>query len=298
MSLDQPSGPSNDPKSFVHRASTWQLRSRRLELPRRPLLMGILNVTPDSFSDAGQFLQTDAAIERGLQLAQGGADILDIGGESTRPYAQPVPRAEELERVIPVVKTLARRLPIPISIDTSKASVARAAIDEGAEIVNDVTALAGDPDMLELVRQTKSAACAMHMQGTPRTMQDNPAYQDVVGEVFEWLRRRRDELLAAGLDANRIALDPGIGFGKTHEHNVALLASCYRLHELGCPLLVGHSRKGFIGKVVGDKEADPLAGTIGVALALASQGVQILRVHDVLPMRQALLLYEGAGGLE
>lgn len=288
---------SNHPL-FANRAGHWQLRTRRLALPRRPLLMGIINVTPDSFSDAGESADPAAAIERGLRLAEEGADLLDVGGESTRPYSQPVSAAEELRRVMPVVQALAERLTLPISIDTSKAAVAREAVAAGAEIINDVTALAGDPRMLAAALETGAAVCAMHMQGTPQTMQDNPSYDDVVAEVLEFLRTRRDELIAAGISVDRIALDPGIGFGKTHQHNLTLLIHCRRFHELGRPLLVGHSRKGYIGKVVGDKTADRTAGTIGVSLSLAGQGVQMLRVHDILPVRHALLLYEATGALD
>jgi dihydropteroate synthase len=282
---------------FRHRAQCWQLAARRLPLPRRPLLMGILNVTPDSFSDGGQFIETSAAVERGLRLAAEGADILDVGGESTRPYSEPVDARTELARVMPVIDALRSRLSIPISIDTSKAVVAREALSAGAEIINDVTGLEGDPQMLDVARQSKAGLCVMHMQGSPRTMQDNPDYDDVVEDVFAYLAARRDALLAAGIERARIALDVGIGFGKTHEHNLTLLAHCRRFHELGCPLLVGHSRKGFIHKLLDDKTADPLAGTIGVALSLASQGVQILRVHDVAAVRQALMLYEATGGI-
>lgn len=285
------------PARFPHRAAAWQLRSRRLELPLRPLLMGIVNVTPDSFSDAGQFADTKAAVEQGLRLAEQGADLLDIGGESTRPYSQPVTADEELRRVMPVIQALSERIEAPLSIDTSKAAVAREAVAAGAEIINDVTALASDPQMISVALETGAAVCAMHMQGTPQTMQDAPTYGDVVAEVLDYLRERREALIAAGISPERIALDPGIGFGKTHQHNLTLLAHCRRFHELGCPLLVGHSRKGYIGKVIGDKHADRTAGTIGVSLSLASQGVQVLRVHDVLPVRQALLLYEATGGL-
>lgn len=285
------------PAGSSHRAAVWQLRSRRLELPRRPLLMGIINVTPDSFSDAGQFAVAGAAIEHGLRLAAEGADLLDIGGESTRPYSQAVSPDEELRRVMPVVQALAERVAVPLSIDTSKAAVAREAVAAGAEIINDVTSLSGDPQMLAAALESGAAVCAMHMRGTPQTMQDDPTYGDVVAEVLEFLRDRRDALLAAGISRERIALDPGIGFGKTHQHNLTLLANCHRYHELGCPLLVGHSRKGYIGKVIGDKQADRTAGTIGVSLALARQGVQMLRVHDIQPVRHALLLFEATGGL-
>jgi dihydropteroate synthase len=232
-----------------------------------------------------------------LQLAAEGADVLDVGGESTRPYSRAVPAFEELRRVQGVVSALCQQTKLPISIDTSKAAVAQAAIDAGAEIVNDVTALAGEKRMLEVVRNSGVGAIAMHMPGTPQTMNDNPQYADVVVDVFEYLRRRRDDLLAAGIESTRLALDPGIGFGKLHHHSLALLAQCGRFHELGCPLVFCQSRKGFIGHVLGDKDADRTAGTIGVALSLARQGVQVLRVHDVAPVRQALLLFEATGGL-
>ena len=275
----------------------WQLKDRRLDFAARPLLMGILNVTPDSFSDGGRFLDFDAALAHGLKLVAEGADLIDVGGESTRPYSQPVDEAEELRRVLPVVRGLAQRATVPISIDTSKAAVARAAIEAGAVIINDVTALTGDERMIETALDTQAAVCAMHMLGTPQTMQDNPAYGDVLSDVLEYLRRRRDALMAAGIPQDKIALDPGIGFGKTHEHNLTLLAHAWRFHELDCTLLIGHSRKGFIGKVIGDKRADPIAGTIGVSLALGRQGVQILRIHDVAANLHALKLYQAAGGL-
>jgi dihydropteroate synthase len=279
-------------------APRWPLRTRTLDLAPRPLVMGIVNVTPDSFSDGGRYLDPQAAIEHALRLAAEGADLLDIGGESTRPYSESVAADEELRRVLPVVQALCEQLSVPISIDTSKAVVAREAIAAGAEIINDITGLLGDPAMIPLASETGAGVCAMHIQGTPQTMQDSPAYQDVVQEIFDHLRNRRDALLAAGMAAERIALDPGIGFGKTHQHNLTLLANCHRFHALGCPLLVGHSRKGFIGKVLGDKEADRTFGTIGAALSLASQGVQVLRVHDVRAVRAALLLFAATGGLD
>jgi dihydropteroate synthase len=253
--------------------------------------MGIVNVTPDSFSDGGRFLDPAAAVRQGLRLVAEGADLLDVGGQSTRPGSEPVDTDEELRRVMPVVAALCRQTPVPVSIDTSKAAVAREAIAAGAEVINDVTALTGDDAMMPLAAETGCGVCAMHARGTPKTMQQAPAYTDVVAEVAEYLGKRRDALQAAGIEPGRIALDPGIGFGKALEHNLALLRNAWRLHELGCPLLVGHSRKRFIGKLLGDNEADRTAGTIGVAISLARQGVQVLRVHDVGPVRQALLLH-------
>jgi dihydropteroate synthase len=288
--------PADWHRPFPRRANAWQLRNRRLELPARPLLMGILNVTPDSFSDGGRFHDTDAAVERGLALAAAGADIVDIGGESTRPYSEAVEEETEIARVIPVIESLAPRLLVPMSIDTSKAAVARKALAAGVEIINDITGLSGDPGMLQVAREFGAAVCVMHMRGTPQTMQDNPTYDDVVQEVLDYLRGRRDWLVGEGIDSARIALDPGIGFGKSHQHNLTLMAACWRFHKLGCPLVVGHSRKGFIGKVIGDKTADRTAGTVGASLSLANQGVQVIRVHDVAAVRHALLLYEATGG--
>jgi dihydropteroate synthase len=283
---------------FPARARSWQLKTRRLDLPQRPLLMGILNVTPDSFSDGGRYLDAHAAIDRALELVAAGADILDIGGESTRPYSTTVDTRKELNRVLPVVEAVVPHVLTPVSIDTSKALVAREVLAAGAEILNDITALAGDPDMLDVALASNAAVCAMHMQGTPQTMQDHPTYDDVVAEVREFLQHRRDHLINAGILAERIALDPGIGFGKTHQHNLTLVAHAWQLHELGSPVLVGHSRKAFIGKLIGDKDADRTAGTIGVAVSLAIQGVQIIRVHDVAAVRQALVLFEASGGMD
>jgi dihydropteroate synthase len=279
------------------RAEVWQLRTRELVFGRLPCLMAIVNVTPDSFSDGGQFFAPQAAIDRGLRLAAEGAAILDIGGESTRPYSESVSTEEELRRVIPVVQALCEQIDIPVSVDTSKSQVAAEAIQAGAEIINDVTGLTRDRAMISLAVEYGVGVCAMHMQGTPQTMQENPQYEDVVTEIGEYLRDRRDALIRAGVSRNRICLDPGIGFGKTHEHNLSLLKSCRTFHRWGCPLLVGHSRKGFLGRLLGDKQADRTAATVGVSLALALQGIQVLRVHDVRPTRDALLSFAAAGGL-
>ncbi len=279
------------------RADHWRLARRVLSCPCRPLLMGIVNVTPDSFSDGGRFFDAEAAVAHGLELVREGADLLDIGGESTRPNAEPVSEAEELRRVLPVIQGLAGRVDVPLSVDTSKPAVAEKALDAGAEIVNDVTG-AADPAMIELARQRKVGLCVMHMRGIPRTMQDDPIYEDVVRDVVSFLRQRRDTLIGAGIDQDRIAVDPGIGFGKTTQHNLDLLRNIHLLHELGCPVLVGHSRKRFIGGVLGDHAGDRLAGTIGCSMALAQQGTQILRVHDVATVRESLLIFEACGGLE
>lgn len=292
----------------LHVSDRWKLRSKTLFVGRIPLLMGIINVTPDSFTDGGKYINPDKAVEHGLKLAGEGADILDIGGQSTRPGAERVSVKEELNRVMPVVSTLCRLSSVPISIDTFEPSVVEEALAAGVEAINDITAFT-DPQMLKLAVASGCGVCAMHMQGTPQSMQEGPQYEDVVVDVLKFLRERRDALLAAGIDPARIALDPGIGFGKTKEHNIALLANAWRLHALDCPVLIGHSRKRFISQMPGLKNAgvadeltpqrftvDRLPGTIGAALALARQGVQILRVHDVEAVRNALLLFDACGG--
>jgi dihydropteroate synthase len=284
--------------AYPLRGSEWQLRTRSVDCRGLPRLMGIVNVTPDSFSDGGRFLSPQQAVDHALRLEDAGADLLDVGGESTRPYADPVTTDEELRRVIPVLEGLLPRVAIPLSIDTSKAAVATAAVQLGVEVINDVTALAGDPEMLPLAVGSRVGVCAMHMRGTPRTMQEMPHYKNVVTEIHGYLHERREALLAAGIDRSRICLDPGIGFGKTHQHNLELMSRCERFHDLGCPLLVGYSRKGFLGKLLGDAQLDRLAVGIGAGLSLARQGVQILRVHDVGPLRQALLGFVACGGID
>ena len=264
--------------------------------------MGIVNVTPDSFSDGGRHGDSDAAVAHGLALVAQGADILDIGGESTRPFSEPVEAAEEWRRVGAVVGRLAREAGVPISIDTSKAAVAARALDAGVEIVNDVTGLEGDPDMLRVVSDAGAGVCAMHMQGTPQTMQIDPHYGDVVGEIRDYLGRRRDALLAAGIPLDRICLDPGIGFGKTHEHNLELMRHARRLLDLGVPILVGHSRKGFLTKVLKSTtareptEAERDAATAGAACGLAAAGIQIVRVHAVATVRATLDVFAACAG--
>lgn len=283
---------------FPRRAGHWQLGRTTLSFDRMPRLMGIVNVTPDSFSDGGRFFVHEQAVAQALTLVDQGADMIDVGGESTRPYAVPIDADEELRRVIPVVEHICRVVDVPVSIDTSKAVVAQAALDAGAEVINDVTGLAGDDAMVAVARKSRAGVCAMHMQGTPQTMQDAPCYDDVVANVGHYLRVRRDALLEAGIDRERICLDPGIGFGKTHQHNLTLLAHCGQYHDYACPLLIGHSRKGFMAKLLGNPTADRTAATVGVSMALAHQGVQVLRVHDVQPIREALLLFDAVGGID
>jgi dihydropteroate synthase len=283
---------------FPRRATRWQLRTRELAFGKLPLVMGIINVTPDSFSDGGRFSDPQQAAEHAFQLVNDGADILDIGGESTRPYAEPVSSYEELQRVVPVIEAVAAALSTPISIDTSKAVVAKAALAAGAEIINDVTGLTGDPEMIPLAASSGAAICAMHMQGNPQTMQNDPRYSDVVADIKNYLAARFHCLSEAGIDPMRICLDPGIGFGKTHQHNLTLMANCWQFHELGCPLLVGHSRKGFLGKITANAEQDRSAAILGSAISLALQGVQIIRVHDVRPLKEALLAFAATGGID
>ena len=259
--------------------------------------MGILNVTPDSFSDGGKHKDFEAAVEEALAMQRDGADIVDIGGESTRPYSAPVTTDDEIGRVIPVIEALRGQLTIPISIDTSKAEVALQAIRAGAEIINDVTGLEGDPHMIAVARDTGVGVCIMHKKGTPQNMQDDPQYEDVVGEVEQYLIERRETCLRNGIHTDRICLDPGVGFGKTHEHNLALLQATDRFANLGSPILIGHSRKGFIAKIIGDKHADRTAGTLGVSLAVAAAGAHVVRIHDVKATVDALKLFRESGGM-
>ncbi|MEO1524327.1 MAG: dihydropteroate synthase [Planctomycetota bacterium] len=258
--------------------------------------MGILNVTPDSFSDGGRHNEVEAAIAAALAMQAQGADIIDIGGESTRPYSDAVAVDEELRRVMPVIEGLQGKLDIPISIDTSKAAVAKAAIEAGAEIINDVTGLEGDPKMIDVATTECVGVCVMHMRGTPQTMQDDPRYEDVVEDIVRYLQERYDFCITAGIARERICLDPGIGFGKTHEHNFTLLQNTARFCELPAPILIGHSRKGFVGKLLGDKSADRDAGTLGVTLAVTDAGADVVRVHNVQLTVDALKLFDACRG--
>jgi dihydropteroate synthase len=251
-----------------------------------PKLMGVVNVTPDSFSDGGQYLDPAAAIRHGEELLRDGASILDVGGESTRPGAEEVDEAEELRRVEPVVRALAGNA--TVSIDTSKLAVAEAALDAGASIVNDVTAFKRDPEMAGLCAERGVGVVLMHMPGNPRTMQDDPRYGDVVDDVKAFLAERMEFAVGQGIEEERIWLDPGIGFGKTLEHNLELLRRLGELRGLGRPLVVGTSRKGFIGKVDGSDVEDRIGGSIATSVLAAAEGADVLRVHDVAEMAQAL----------
>ena len=271
----------------------FRARQFTFTFPRPVLLMGIVNVTPDSFSDGGQHLDPSAAIKHALDLIREGADIIDVGGESTRPKAAPVSETEELRRVLPVIEALAGQVKIPLSIDTMKPSVARAALRAGASIVNDVAAHRDEGDMWRAIAEAGAGYIAMHMQGTPQTMQSAPAYQDVVHEVGKFFSDRLDRLEKAGVPPEQVVLDVGIGFGKTAEHNLQLLADLHGLTRLHRPLLLGVSRKSFIPTVSGESEAvDRLPGSLACACWGAHNGMNIVRTHDVAATRQALRLTE------
>jgi dihydropteroate synthase len=277
------------PLSAASSAEKNVLRTRHGELvfARRTLIMGIINVTPDSFYDGGRRFDPAQAVADGVAMSASGADILDVGGESTRPGAQPVSEDEELARVLPVVRGLRKQIRVPISIDTYKAKVARAALDEGADIVNDISALRFDPDMAPMVAVEKAPVILMHMQGTPRTMQREPQYIDVLREVRDFLAAQLYEAMDAGVAQESIVIDPGIGFGKTIEHNLQLLRGLPTLAALGQPLLVGASRKAFIGKILGAEPGERLEGSLAAAVAAVLAGANILRVHDVVESSKA-----------
>jgi len=270
------------------------LRARQFtfEFPRPTLVMGIVNVTPDSFSDGGHFLSADSAVDHALRLAGEGADILDIGGESTRPGAAAVEETEEIRRVVPVIERLVGRTGVPISIDTQKPGVAEAALAAGAAFVNDIAANREDDAMWRLVAREKAGYIAMHMQGSPQSMQENPVYADVVNEVAAFFADRLERLQAAGVDPDQVVFDPGIGFGKTLEHNLALLGGLSGFTSLTRPILLGASRKSFMGRLLGIETADRLPGSLACACHAVSAGTQIVRVHDVAETVQSVRLME------
>ena len=271
----------------------WKTKNREFDLSSRGLIMGILNLTPDSFSDGGRFIEVDAAVAHALEMEAEGAEIIDIGGESTRPGSMPVSEAEELARVLPVLERLAGRTKAAISIDTTKAAVARAALERGAEIINDITALRGDPSMLATAAETGAGVVLMHMQGTPGTMQTAPHYENPVTEVRDFFRQSWQHTVGSGLPSRHIAFDPGIGFGKTVGHNVALLRSLDELTVEGRPLVLGISRKSFLSKLTDDPI---LENRLWPPVALTSfgrvRGARVFRVHDVKPNREALRVTE------
>jgi len=286
--------PFGSQSSIINRKSQMFLRARQFEFvfPRPALVMGVVNVTPDSFSDGGKFLDAGAAVARALNLVAQGAEILDIGGESTRPGAEPVDEAEELRRVLPVIERLAGRVKVPISIDTTKPAVARAALAAGASIVNDVAAHRQDILLWQVVAEFKAGYVCMHACGTPRTMQENPVYGDVVREVGEFFRERLGQLRANGVFADQVVLDVGIGFGKTLEHNLQLLANLRSFTTMARPLLIGVSRKSFIGKQLGVELPERLPASLACACGAVGSGAQIIRAHDVAETVQALRMTE------
>jgi dihydropteroate synthase len=274
----------------------WRCGQHVVPLRRRTLVMGIVNVTPDSFSDGGSYSNVDDAVKHAVQMAADGADLLDVGGESTRPGSEAVSPDEEMDRVVPVVRRIADELPdVTVSVDTRKSDVARAALRAGASIVNDVSA-GGDPAMFGVVAEAAAGMVLMHMKGEPKTMQDDPTYYDVVAEVRGFLGDRIEVALAAGIDLERLCVDPGIGFGKTLEHNLAILHDIRAFHHLRVPVLVGPSRKGFIGTLIGTEVDDRIEGTAGVVAWCAAEGVDIVRVHDVKEMTRVVRVVDAIAG--
>jgi dihydropteroate synthase len=275
------------------RGRLWKIGDRIFDLSRQGMIMGVLNVTPDSFTDGGEFFELDKAVEHGLRMAADGAQIVDVGGESTRPRAEPVSAEEELRRVIPVIEQLRTKTDVIISIDTSKASVASAAIRAGASIVNDVTGGQVDKEMMPLIAETGSAFIVMHMQGTPQTMQIAPRYENVVGEISDFFRQQYARAIVYRIDPMAIAFDPGIGFGKTLEHNLELLAKLELLRVNDRPIVIGVSRKSFLGKLIHRKEiGDRLAPAVALTSLLRARGADVLRVHDVKQNVNALKVTE------
>lgn len=273
-------------------------RIGRAHRSEQPLVMGVVNVTPDSFSDGGRFERPDQAVAHALGLLEQGADLLDIGGESTRPGAEPVSEADELARVLPVIERLRARTEAPISIDTSKPAVMRAAVAAGADMVNDVNALRA-PDALASVAELAVPVCLMHMQGQPRTMQDKPDYEDVVADVLDFFGARVQACLNAGVDREHLVLDPGFGFGKTLTHNLALLARFRELNSLGYPVLAGLSRKSMLGALTGrERPEDRVAASVTAALLAAQRGAAIVRVHDVAATVDALMVWRALAQAE
>lgn len=258
---------------------TW--RGRNLDLDRRTHVMGVINITPDSFSDGGLYFSHSKAIERGIQMAEEGVDIIDVGGESTRPYSRRIPVSEEIERVVPVIEALSRKVHVPISIDTIKADVAREALSAGASIINDITALRFDPRMSALAAEAEVPVVLMHMKGTPEDMQMNPVYEDVVAEVLLFLRERTEYAEASGIRRNLIIIDPGIGFGKSFDHNLTLIRNLKAFTSFGNPVLLGTSNKAFIGHILKKGPGERLTGTMATVAAGVMNGANIVRVHHV-----------------
>jgi dihydropteroate synthase len=270
-------------RSFVLRC-----RSGDLQLGERTLIMGVLNVTPDSFSDGGLYLEPQRAIEHGLRMAEEGADIIDVGGESSRPGSDPLPLDEELKRVIPVIEGLASRLEIPLSVDTYKSQVAERAIEAGAQMINDISGLRFDPQVPAVAARFDTPLIIMHIKGSPKTMQQNPSYEDLMGEIIAYLREGIEKAERGGVDPHQVIVDPGIGFGKRVQDNLVIINRLDELNTLGRPLLIGTSRKSFIGALLGAEVHQRGVGTLATVAVSVLKGAHIVRVHDVAPMKQAV----------
>ncbi len=281
----------------LHHRYVLRCVDRKLELGGRTRIMGILNVTPDSFSDGGRFFSCDDALRQAEQLIAEGADVLDIGGESTRPGALPVDLEEEIRRVVPVIEALCKRFDILLSVDTCKSVVAHAALEHGARIINDISGLTFDAKMAQVAAQSGAAVVIMHIKGTPRDMQQNPLYEDVTGEIHDFLARQMSYAQEQGIQADQIVLDPGIGFGKRLEDNYTLLRELARFHDLGAPLLLGPSRKSFIGKVLDAATDDRLEGTAAAVTAAILNGAHMIRVHDVRIMKRVARISDAIRGI-
>ena len=269
---------------------TFRCGRREFRLGERTYILGILNVTPDSFSDGGRFFDPDLAVAHAKEMVAQGADIIDVGGESSRPGSEPVSAREEKRRVLPVIEALADRVDVPISIDTYKSEVAREALDRGASMVNDISGLKESPDMVDLVAQQGASLVVMHMRGRPKTMQKDPRYKDVVKEVVSFLKGQADRACGAGVSKDRILVDPGIGFGKTVDHNLELIRELGAVRRLGYPVLIGTSRKSFIGHLLGTEVDDRLEGTIASNVVAVLNGADFVRVHDVREIKRALTI--------
>ena len=268
-------------QNFERRKFSLPLLCGALELGEKPVIMGVLNLTPDSFFDGGKYFDPEKALGRAEQMAEQGAQIIDVGGESTRPGSDPVPMEEEIKRVIPVLKKISARLPkTVISIDTQKSEVAKQAVDSGASIINDISALGADTQMAKVAAETKAALVLMHIRGTPKDMQQDPVYEDLFGEIIKFLKERMEKAIEAGVDPEKIIVDPGIGFGKTVEHNLELIRDLWRLRTLGRPVLLGPSNKSFIGKVLNAEKDDRFEGSAASAVAGILSGADIIRVHE------------------
>lgn len=271
---------------------SFAIDGRQLDLSRGTIIMGVLNVTPDSFSDGGRYVGADEAVARAVRMAEEGAHIIDIGGESSRPGAEPVSLDEELSRVVPVIEMIRERVDLPISIDTYKAEVARGAVGAGASMINDISALSFDPEMAKLAAELRVPVILMHIKGTPRAMQKDPRYDDLIGEVRGSLRLSIDRAVGAGIDPEQIVIDPGIGFGKTVDDNLTLLRRLRDFYDLGRPVLVGVSRKYFIGHLTKRPVTERLAGSLGGAAAAVMSGAHMVRAHDVAETRDALAVVD------